>query len=185
MNVRAFLVWVGVAVAGCAANPEIRSAKAPDLHGPLRALFVISEVGGRDEIAPDHFKAELERIAARCRIRIGISMVSELELDPEVHVRRMQAFAARHALMVSLVGVTERERQFGGRNIVEARYDARLQEDGKRTVWRAALSVKLGGGDELGSETLAYGLMDKLGEDGVIQRCATRARPAPEGAYAH
>jgi len=185
MSVQSIVVWVGLVLAGCTMNPEINSAKAPELQGPLRALFVISEVGSRGELSGEHFQTELERMARRCRIRLGISTVTELDLDPEVHVTRMKSFGARHSLTLNLIGITESTRNFfGKRDPVATRYDARLYEDSKRIVWRATLRLALGAGEEIGSETLAYALMDKLGEDGVIQRCATRAPSTDPGAYA-
>jgi hypothetical protein len=174
------MVWVGLAVVGCTPNPAVRSVKAPGLQGPLRSMFVISDAGSRGELSGSHFQAELERMAGRCRIRMGVSTVSELDLDPEVHVRRNKLFNARYTLIVNLLGTAARTDDV----LVGARYDARLYEDSTRIVWRAALRLKLGDSEEYGSERLAYALMAKMGEDGVIQRCATRARTEPMAAHA-
>ncbi len=172
MSVRAWMMWVGLVVAGCTPIAEIRSAKAPGFQGPLRSMFVISDAGSRGEVSGSHFQAEMERMAGRCRIRMGVSTVSELDLDPNIHVQRAKLFNARHTLLVSVTGVTTRS----DRVLVEARYDVRLMENAERVVWRAALELRLGEGEELGSEALAYAVMTKMGQDDVIQRCATRAR---------
>jgi hypothetical protein len=169
MSRRALMVFWIVMGTGCSATTSIMSSKAPDFRDRLTDMFVISQVGSREEISADLFKTELEQRARGCGIRLGVSNVSPVELDPEIHLVRMKSFGARYLLTLAAAGGTR-----NNRTITQATYDARLYEGPTRMVWRANVRLTLGaeGLPDRGSAVLAHQLLAKLSADGVTRWCA-------------
>jgi len=167
MTMRVLMVFCIVMGTGCSATTSIVSRKAPDFQDKLTDMFVISQVGSSGEISPDLFKIELEQRAQGCGIRLGVSNVSRLELDPEIHLTRMKSFGSRYLLTLAATGGTKTNG-----TITQATYDARLYEEPKRMVWRADVQLNLGGAVQAGSAELAHQLLIKLNADGVTRWCS-------------
>jgi hypothetical protein len=173
-----------VIVAGCwSPHTQIQSARAPDLSEGLATLFVVTDVGSHEEASAEDFEYELWRAGAACGIRIGLSRVSKLELDPEIHVQRQRAFGARHVLTVRTTEKIQQVRQgwgrapaWGSRRLATtgAEYDVKLHgESSSQLLWRADIRLTLGRPartDEAGT-TLADDLLRALMADGIIRPC--------------
>jgi len=169
-------VWV-VLSTGCAATTSFVSAKDPNFHGMLTELFVVSQVGSEGEISGDLFKTELERTAQGCGIRVGVTNMSKLELDPGIHLRRFKSFGSKYLLTLAATGGTKNDG-----TIVVSTYDARLYDASDQIVWRADVRLSLGGTirEDRGSTELARGLLIKLNTDGVTRWCASLVEPVTE-----
>jgi len=135
-----------------------REQKAPDFRDKLTDVFVISQVRSSGEISADLFKTELEQTAQGCGFRLGVSNVSRLELDPQIHVARMKSFGSRYLLTLAATGGTK----ING-NITQTTYDARLYEEPKHMVWRADVQPNLGAAvlEDRGSAELAHKLLTR------------------------
>jgi hypothetical protein len=186
MGTRTWAVCWIVIVAGCWTSPhtQIESARAPDMSGSLATLFVVTDVGINDEASAERFEAELRRGGAACGIRIGLSRVSKLDLDPEVHVQRQRTFGARHVLTVQMMEkVLQYRRGWGpprsmwsSGKVVTAgvAYDAKLFGEGSnKLLWRADIHLTLGRPVREGdaATTLARDLLGALMADGIIRSC--------------
>lgn len=180
----------GALAMGCDASTQIKSARDPAFHDHVAKLFVISEVGAEYDsryrndgptrtsttgtphvTMAAQFKTALVREAEACHIELDVSSVSKLDLDPKVHLERMESFGARYVLTLAETGGTKSAQ--GG--VIEATYDARLtdREVKDHMVWRADMHLRYGsafGGEDPGV-VAARDLLMKLDADQIITPC--------------
>lgn len=162
------IALAGSATAGCPQpSTTIHSKRAADFRDQVAALFVISEVGSDRELSARRFEDELSRMASSCDVKLAVSRVSTLELDPGSHVEKMKQFGAPHVLVVDLVGGVVS--QAGGHAML--RYDARLLTVSQdKIVWRADIELRPhGDGDP--AAILAWDLLMRLKADGLTRPC--------------
>jgi hypothetical protein len=164
----ALLVAGLAATVGCFTHDTIIESRGVVGTAKLTELFVISEVGSKGELKGAGFEKALVETGRACGLRIAVSMVQRLELDPGAHEDRMKAFGADRVLTVGITSVTWKNDR-----IDVARYDARIyQREPKQVVWRADVQLKIDwrmSGNA--GETLATALLRKLRSDSMIDRC--------------
>ena len=172
MVVLVMVICLGLAT-GCGPHTVIASTRAPGYSQKLSNLFVISQVGSEGEVSLERFEKKLTVTGKACGIRIGMTSMSRLDLDPDVHLERMKLFAPEHVLLL---------KQAGGitGDVHWEYYDARLLELPKTMIWRADVRLYRDGtllGDP--GEILAMDLLRKLRDDGFIPPCAKLVEPEP------
>jgi hypothetical protein len=174
MVVLAVVICLGLAT-GCAPHTVIASTRVEGYSQMLSSLFVLSQVGSEGEVSAERFEKKLTETGAACGIRIGITTMRRLDLNPDVHLERMKLFAPEHVLML---------KQAGGitGDVHWEYYDARLLELPKTMIWRADVRLNRDGtlfGDP--GEILAIDLLRKLRDDRFIPPCAKIVDPEPGG----
>jgi hypothetical protein len=177
-------------VTGCEASTQIKSAKDPAFRDHVAKMFVISEVGSEYDsqyrndgptrtsttgtphvTVAAQFKAALVREAQACHIELDVSSVSKLDLDPKVHLERMESFGARYVLTLTETGGTKSSQGV----VIESAYDARLtdREATDHMVWRADMHLRhrsMLAGEDAGV-VVARDLLMKLDADQIIAPC--------------
>ena len=91
----ALAIVAGLAMGGCPTHTKIESRRAAPFKDPLTELFVMSQVGDDHETSADKFEAELLRYGRECHVRLGVTTINRLDLDPTIHEKRMKDFGAR------------------------------------------------------------------------------------------
>lgn len=129
----------------------------------ISSLFVLSQVGIQGEVSASDFESAFARAVEKCDLRVKISSVSKLELDPHVHERAFDSFGASSLLSMKLVVV------------LDARYEHDLViTSATEDFWRGTLTYSEG---ERG-EALARVLLNQLVADGIIEaKCYTMPPP--------
>ena len=108
--------------------------------------------------------------ASRAGATAQLSMISSLELDDNVHLRRAKAFNADTVLSIRRNGGTKS--QYG--NIINVIYDSRLWDTGtNKVVWRSSAQFVRGLTPlpDRGQQ-LAIDITNKMKEDGIFRSCA-------------
>jgi hypothetical protein len=161
------VVVVGLAlVGGCGPSTSIVSARAPGRTETLSNVFVISQVGSKGEVSAERFEKTLVQTAETCGIRIGVTRVSRLDLDPDIHLERMKQFDPLYVLILEQAGGVTGAAHW-------TYYDARLFEAPRTAIWRADVRLHVEGAllADAG-EKLAMDLLRKLRADRLILPCA-------------
>lgn len=166
------VIALGLAT-GCGPHTVIASTRAAGYSKKLSSLFVLSQVGSEGEVSVERFEKKLTETGEACGIRIGITNMTRLDLDPDVHLERMKRFAPEHVLILKQAG--------GITGAVHWQYyDARLLELPKTMIWRADVQLNRDGmlfGDP--GEILAMDLLRQLQDDRFIPPCAKLVDPEP------
>jgi hypothetical protein len=175
MTTMALAMLAMASLAACLGpTATVASRRSSELRDRVADVFVISQAGSSGEVSAASFEKTLVETSQACGVRLGVSSVSRLELNPEVHVLRMKQFGSRYLITVEATGGTTRNGA-----IVVATYDAKLVSDGsKQLLWRANVSLNRGEGPfgDAGA-TLAMALLRKLNSDRVIPHCESLVEP--------
>jgi hypothetical protein len=176
------ILAMAVAIGCVGPSTQISSNRAPEFTTKLSELFVISQAGMDGELDGRHFEDKLVATGTKCGLRLGVTGMTGLELDPAIHTQRMKAFGARHVLVLRLTGGTKNS----GGGIVAAQYDGRLYDADKlgresaSMLWRADVRLRPGEGVFGDSgEQLAVDLLRQLKNDRLIAPCVELADPLP------
>jgi hypothetical protein len=162
---------------GCAPSAiKITSRRAPELGEPIRALFVLSQVGAHEEASPDDFEHTLVETGKACGVRIGVGRSSKLELDTHAQDKQIKDFGAAYVLAFDLTGDAVNSRSD---KVQLASYDARLfradpeaETPPHTLLWRADVQIRRGSDyrNDQGS-LLASALLQQLNADKMIAHC--------------
>ena len=171
----ALLALVCTFLAGCAPATKIASNKAAGYSFEPKRMFIFTDIGS--EFGNDFataFQTKFTSIAQDCGVAVGLSRMSKLELDENIHINRMKSFNADTLLSIRRSGGTRRDLTDSG--IFHVIYDIRLMDvQSSKVVYRATSDFYRGGTvipiTERG-EALAVDITNKMKEDQVLRGCA-------------
>jgi len=167
------LIFVSIIVSACAApRSQITSNKAENYSTEPKRIFVVTDVGsdfGKD--FADSFQSKLITIARGCGADVEVSTISTLELDNNVHSKKLKNFGADTVMTVKRNGGT---RTNGVLNHVI--YNVKITDiQNKKTVWRANVNFHRGGSFVVSTaergQALAVDIINKMIEDKIFNSC--------------
>ena len=155
----------------CAPQTKIASKKATDYSAEAKRIFVVTDVGTDfgNEFG-DAFQNKLTAIAESCGAVMQVDRISSLELDEDVHLKKMKEFDANVLMSVRRNGGTKN--QYG---LFQVYYDVRLVDIAlNKTVYRANVDFSRGPITiplATRGEALAVDITNKMKEDGIVHGC--------------
>lgn len=179
-----FAGWVGLVAACGSPGPAVHSVKAPELQQQIREVYVLSNVGTREDVPREQFVVAMAKTSKACNVRLALQTVSAHDLDFKDNEERMKSFGIQHALTVRMSkGVTKKEGGLlGATYLIGGTYDAILWDvSTAKSLWRASIELKFEGWmtDESLGALLSRTLLNQLVKDRVLSTSCYRKNPPP------